>query len=285
MATESRAVEGQALAHRLLEALDAERPPDWDAFHRTYRRWLTYVAGGCLARHSELGAEFENPDELVNAFLAEKVFPPRQARLMLGGPARGECPLRPRLAISLRNYCVDVLRSRPSVRIREATDILDMAEARKELPLPDYEDVVDAIGRQLRAIRTCLPLQQGAPYRLTLLLRHRLDWAGAFDGIRLQQISEEDSVALTLDILEKLTAWENDELHTRLGESLVSLGKTWELLRPQLLAAADRRLTSAEVAGALRVPRDLWDQWVSRGRRRLLQYLGTGYAEVFALWA
>lgn len=285
MATESRAGEGQVLAHRLLEALDAGRPPDWDAFHSAYRRWLTHVAGGCLTRHIGLGTEFESPDEVVNAFLAEKVFPPRQARLMLGGPARGECPLRPRLAASLRNYCVDVLRSRPPVKIREASDTLVMAEARKEMPLLDYEDVAGAIVRQLGAIRTCFPLQQGAPYRLALLLRHRLDWAGVFDGVQLRQTSGRDSVELTLAVLESLTAWDTEELQTRLGESLVTLGETWELLRPRLLAAADRQLSSSDVASTLRVPRDLWDQWVSRGRRRLRQHLGAGYVEVFTLWA
>src|SRR5262245_61356967 len=129
MATESGAGEGQALAHRLLEALDGGRPPDWDAFHRAYRHWLTHVAAGCLSRYSGLGSEFESPAELVNAFLAEKVFPSRQARLMLGAPARGECPLRPRLATSLLNFCVDVLRSRPPAGVREAADTLDSAEA------------------------------------------------------------------------------------------------------------------------------------------------------------
>src|SRR5262249_31760851 len=145
MATQSGEGEGQALAHRLLEALDAGRPPDWDAFHSAYRRWLTDVATGCLVRNSGLGSEFDSPEELVNAFLAEKVLPPRQARLMLGSPARGECPLRPRLAVSLRIFCVDVLRSRPQVGLREAADTLDLAEAREEMPLPDYEDVAGLI--------------------------------------------------------------------------------------------------------------------------------------------
>jgi hypothetical protein len=203
---------------------------------------------------------------------------------MLGAPARGECPLRPRLAASVRNFCVDVLRSRPPVGVRAAAETLDKAEAPQDMPLPEYEEVAGAIARQLGAIRAGLPLVQGAPYRLALLLRHRLDWAGVFDGIRLQQASGGGSVELTLAGLEGLTAWDNDEVHTRFGESLVTLGKTWELLSPRLLAA-DRQLSSSDVAGALRVPRDLWNQWVSRGRRHLRQHLGTGYAEVFALWA
>jgi hypothetical protein len=284
MATESGAGEGQALAHRLLAALDANQSPDWDAFHSAYRRWLTYVAAGCLARNSRLGSEFESPEELVDAFLAEKVFPPRQARLMLATPARGECPLRPRLAVSLRNFCTDVLRAHPSVGVRQAADELAKVEAPDEMPLPDYEDVACVIGRQLGEIRACLPLQQGAPYRVALLLRHRLDWAGAFDGVQLPRSETGASIELTLGMLEGLTVWEKNELHTRLGESLLTLSKTWALLRPRLLATTDRRLSSDDVAGTLRVTRDLWDQWISRGRRRLRQHLGSGYDEAFSLW-
>jgi hypothetical protein len=285
MATESGAVEGQALAHRLLEAVDAGLPPAWDAFHGAYRRWLAHVAAGCLTRDSRLGSEFESPDELVDAFLAEKVFPPRQAQLMLGAPARGECPLRPRLAASLRNFCVDVIRSTTPAGRRVATETLDIAEAPQEMPLPEYEEVASVVAGQLGAIRVGLPLLEGAPYRLALLLRQRLDWVGLFDGIRLRQARGGESVELTLAILEGLTVWNTDELQTRFGESLLTLGKTWELLRPRLLAATDRHLTSSNVASTLRVPRDLWDQWVSRGRRHLRHHLGTAYAEVFALWS
>lgn len=284
MATESGAGEGQALARRLVEALDAGQSPDWDAFHSTYRSWLTYVAAGCLARRSGLRSEFENPEELVNAFFAEKILPPRQARLMLATPARGECPLRPRLAVSLRNFCVDALRARPRFEVQQAEGKLEVAEARKEIPLPDYEELAGAIGRQLGDIRACLPLQPGAPYRVALLLRHRLDWATVFDGVQLQEAQGGTSVDLTIDTLERLTDWESGELQTRLGESSLSLGKSWDHLKPQLLAATDRRLSADDVAGTLRVPRDLWDQWISRGRRRLRQHLGPEYPEAFALW-
>jgi hypothetical protein len=285
MATESGLGEGQALAHRLLAALDAGRSLDWEEFHGAYRHWLTYLARLCLSRNSRLGTEFEGPEELVNAFLAEKVLPPRKARLMLGAPARGECPLRPRLAASLRNFCVDVLRSRPPDRVSEATEALEMVGSRKEMPLPDYEDVAGALVRQLGAIRECLPLQRGAPYRLALLLRHRLDWAGVFDGVDLTQADGGDTIELTLPVLERLTPWESDELQTHLGESIVTLGKSWELLTPRLLATSDRRLSSGDVSTALRVPRDLWDQWVSRGRRRLHQHLARDFADTFAIWA
>ncbi|MHB1557726.1 MAG: hypothetical protein ACYC61_09620 [Isosphaeraceae bacterium] len=283
MATDS-GVEGQALANRLLEALDAGQIPDWDALHSAYRRWLMYVAAGCLDRNGGLRFRFENQEELLNAFFAEKLLPPRQAQLILGATARGECPLRPRLAVSLRNFCIDSLRGRPPVRARAATDGLEMAEAPKDIVLPNYEDVADVTGRQLVAMRSCLPLEQRAPYRLAVLLRHRLDWSRVFDGA--QQLQEEggDPVELTIETLERLTVWEDQELRTRLGESLVSLGQSWELLRPRLLDAPDRRLSAADVAGTLRVPRDLWDQWVSRGRRRLRQQLGTQYPETFALW-
>jgi hypothetical protein len=268
-----------------LEALDEGQAPDWEAFHDVYRHWLLHVASGCLIRNGALRAEFESPDELVNAFLVEKVLPPSQARLMFGGPARGECPLRPRLAVSLRNFCVDVFRSRPSDGLREVADILDQAEARKDMPLPEYEDVAHLIGRQLDAIRACLPLQPGAPYRPALLLRQRLDWAAVFDGVRLAQNSGTGSIELSLPNLEELTTWQDAEADTRFGESPLTLGGAWDKLRPPLLAAIDRRLSSGDVARALSVPRDLWDQWVSRGRRRLRGSLGREYADAFALWA
>jgi len=284
MATESGSGEGQALAHRLLEAINGGQPPDWGAFHGTYRRWLTYVAARCLARNSQLKGEFENPEDLINAFLAEKVLPPRQAVLMLGTPARGECPLRPRLAVSLRNFCVDLLRSQQMGCPRLSSEELDEIEARKEMPLPDYEDVADALARQMSGIRACFPLKQRAPYRVALLLRHRLDWAAVFHSVELPQTEGGTKIELSLPILERLTTWEDGELQTRLGESLLSLSKSWELLRPRLLAVTDQRLSSDDVAGTLHVPRDSWDQWISRGRRRLRQHVGAGYDEEFALW-
>jgi hypothetical protein len=161
---------------------------------------------------------------------------------------------------------------------------LEMLETPEETPLPDYEDVARAIALQLDAIRACLSLQRGAPYRVALLLRHRLDWSGVFDGVQLRRADGGDKVELTLSILEQLTPWANDELQTQLGESSVSLGESWDLLKPRLLAAPGRRLSSDDVASIFCVPRDLWDQWVSRGRRRLRQHLGTAYAEAFALW-
>jgi hypothetical protein len=160
-----------------------------------------------------------------------------------------------------------------------------IAEAPQEIQLPDYEDVAAVVKRQLSAFRSYIPLLQGAPYRLALLLRHRLDWAQVFDGIRLQRTSGGVGLELTLTVLEELTPWDNDEVNTRVGESIGTLGKTWEMLRPRLLTVPDRRLSSSDVASALHVPRDLWDQWVSRGRRRLRQQLGGEYAQVFALWA
>jgi hypothetical protein len=66
---------------------------------------------------------------------------------------------------------------------------------------------------------------------------------------------------------------------------LVTLGKSWELIAPRLLITSDRHLSSADVASTLRVPRDLWDQWVCRGRRRLHQHLTKDFAEIFAIWA
>lgn len=106
-----------------------------------------------------------------------------------------------------------------------------------------------------------------------------------FDGVRLSQASGKDNMELSLPVLENQTTWQEAELQTRLGESPLVLGSAWAKLRPQLLASVERRLSSVEIARALSIPRDLWDQWVSRGRRRLREALGKEYVEAFALWA
>jgi len=283
MTTPSEGVEGQGLARRLLDSLDAGQLPDWDAFQRAYGAWLLHVAGRCRARYPMLGNHFDSSEELVNDFLVEKVYPPRQAHLMLAGPANGECPLWPRLAASLMNYCVDLVRS-PSVRRSETPRAVAPAAAPEPMDLPDYEDVAAVIGRQMEAIRASFPHVQGAPYRIALLLRLRLDWAGVFDGVTLQQPEGMGSIELSLPALESLTAWTTEETGVRLGESLLNLGSAWEALKPLLLAAANRRLSASDVSKTLHVPRDLWDQWSSRGRRRLKQDMGEEYTEVFALW-
>ena len=167
----------------------------------------------------------------------------------------------------------------------EGTDALATAKAHEDLPLPEYEDVEAVVRRQVGAIRSHLRVSERAPYRPALLLRHRLDWAGAFDGVTLRSSGREGDVELSLAVLEQLTVWQTDEVSTRLGESRLTLATAWEELKPRLLAAADRRLSSSDVAGVLRIPRDLWDQWVSRGRRLLRQELGSAYAEMFAFWA
>jgi hypothetical protein len=284
MTGQSGEVEGQALARRLLDSLNAKQRPDWEAFDEVYREWLLHVAAGFRSRYPALDRHFQGPEDVLQGFLAEKVYPPEQARKMLGGPANGECPLRPRLAASLRNYCVDVLRSPTAVRHTQPPDTLEWVEAPEPEPLPDVEDVVALIRRQVNAIRASLPVSDRVPYRLALLLRLRLDWAGVFNGMQLPQSGGVGRVELSLAGLERYIAWENAEAGARLGESSLTLASAWEELRSHLLAAVEQKLSSRDVAGVLRVPRDLWDQWISRGRRQVRQHLGSEYAEVFALW-
>ena len=44
------------------------------------------------------------------------------------------------------------------------------------------------------------PCNEGRPYRVALLLRHRLDWAGVFEGVQLRQADGGENVELTLAI-------------------------------------------------------------------------------------
>src|ERR1700722_12036356 len=161
MTPQSGDVQGQGIARRLLESLEANQPRDWSSFHAAYQGWLLHVAGGCRARHSALESHFTSPEELVNEFLAQKVYSKDSMRRMLDAPARGECPLRPRLVTSLNNFWLDVLRSPPSISHGDPSRALETAEAPESSELPDYEDVVALIARQMNAVRPSLPLTQG----------------------------------------------------------------------------------------------------------------------------
>ena len=161
MATEGGAGEGQALAHRLLEALDAGRAPDWDAFHSADSRWLTFVAAGCLARNSRLGSEFGSPEELVNAFLAKK----SSASCRSLDRREACCARRVPVASAPGRQFTELLRRcttiPPPGRCSGGGQHAGHRRVRQKMPLPDYEEVASTIDRQMGAIRSCLPLVQG----------------------------------------------------------------------------------------------------------------------------
>jgi DNA-directed RNA polymerase specialized sigma24 family protein len=280
-------VEGQAIARAVLDALDRDQAPDWEALDRAYHGQLLSQARACVRRRGLQGQLTE--EDLLHDFLVKRVYPPKRARQMFGPTARGDRPLCPRLLASLGNHCVDLARTlgrRPD-RGGQPEAAANQA-APEEAPLPPFEDLVDLLHRQNAAVRAACGLRRrphGAAYREALLVRLRLDWAGAFDGVELQSQETGRPVLLTLPLLEELTSWTDQERAVLLVEGGAALEQLWERLRELLLQTPGRVVSTERLAALVPVSADLWDQWVSRGRRRLRTSLGDEeYGQVFAMW-
>jgi hypothetical protein len=280
-------VEGQAIARAVLEALDRGQFPDWTALDRAYHDQMLKQA---RARVRCCGLQGHLTDEdVLHDFLVRRVYPPERARQMFTLSARGERPLGPRLLTSLANYCVDVAR-----RLGRRADCAEYPETVANRAAPDvasfplYEEVGELLRQQHNAVRTAYGPRRrphGAAYREALLVRLRLDWAGAFDGVELPSQEGGRPVELTLRLLEELTGWSEEERAMPLVENGVTLDHLWQQLRELLPQMPGLVVSTERLAGLIPVNADLWDQWVSRGRRRLRTSLGDEeYGRVFAVW-
>jgi DNA-directed RNA polymerase specialized sigma24 family protein len=286
MSDANEAVEGQSLANEILRALDEGRRVNWDPLERAYGQALRRAAGALLA--SSAPSTAWTADDVWHDFLVCRVLPRALARKMFAPSARGEAPLRPRLLTSLGNHFIDLVRSDRARRVQYGgDDILAAVPERVAQPLPTYEEVRDLVGRQQAAIRNACPLRRrpnGAAYRESLLVQLRLDWAGGFDGVRLCSQTAAEPVELSLALLERLTAWHDQEDATPLVEGGPPLGVVWERAKETLSRAPERRVSVGDLAALVPVSRDVWNQWTSRGRRMLRALLGKDYTRIFAVW-
>ncbi len=278
-------VDGQALARRILEALDGGQAPDWASLDRAYSEVLLRAAADRVRRLERL-SRF-SPEDVLHDFLLCRVYPPAQARGMFAASAKGDRPLRPRLLASLGNHCFDLARA-PEIRLVQGHEgRLAMVPAPAKDQLPAYEEVENLLRRQMAAIRNACPARRrpnGAAYLEAILLRLRLEWAGGFDGVELRSSSGQ-AVVLTLQRLEELTAWTDDERAMPLTEGGIPLEQLWQQARAILLSTPAREVHVEQLAPLVPVSRDLWSQWVSRARRMVRTRLGAEYAEVFPVWA
>jgi hypothetical protein len=286
MTGESEQAAGQVLAVAILTALDRAAEggakPDWTAFVTAYEVALGAAATGLHKRYHGLYA-FE-PTEIVQAFLAAKVFPPERAKVLLGPVARGEQPLKPRLLASLGTYCIDLHRGEARQPISGESAI-----ALPTVPLarPTVEEVEALVSRQFGAIRVAFDkAQTRAPYRGVLLLAQRFEWAWVLSGVELSRVGGSGEVTLGVERVVALTAWSTAEGNQLLGTdgSGVSLRLAWERVRP-LACQPGRTPTGDLIAAELDVPRERWDGWVSRGRHLLKTQLGERtFGELFPVW-
>ncbi len=191
-----------------------------------------------------LRQEHDSPEDLLDLYLAERVFPPERARSMLGPSARGERPLWPRLSAGFGNYCVDLARAaRSRSRERPGQVALESAQARASVEPVDGEDLRQALREMLEAIRTHVPPGKGgrAPHREALFLRLRLDWLGGFAGAMVRWFNGEKTAPFDSALLEELTAWNEREAAAVLGECGLTLAQAWQQLRPLLEATPGAR--------------------------------------------
>jgi hypothetical protein len=206
---------------------------------------------------------------------------------MFGPTARGERPLRSRLHTSIGNYCVDLVRGMRRERPHQDSSTALANAPAPEDRLPTYQQIQSTLGRQMAAVRQACPLRQrpdGAAYREALLLRLRLDWAGAFDGTILPSETGGEKW-LTLELLETVMVWTEEERAMPLVEIGPPLEQLWQQVRTLLLAAPRRELTWRQFVPLIPTIRVTWNQWISRGRRNLSDHLGEEYGSVFAIWS
>jgi DNA-directed RNA polymerase specialized sigma24 family protein len=287
MDEQSEVVEGQAIAQEILAALQRDGRADWGKFHEQYYHRLLRIAVRERESNSSLRQVYDSPEEILQDFLAERVYRESRARSMLGESAAGRRPLWPRLATSLVNFCVDRLR-RAKVRARERPDevALESAPAREPAQVPDLEDLPTMFENQMAAIRRHMsPCARGsAPLREALFLRLRLDWVGGYRGARVRRPSSEGEVDFDEGLVEEMTGWTEEEQAIVLGDGGRTLVEAWNLLVPRLRGPVEGPLPAAVVAETLRVSVDTWNVWVSRGRKHLRQELGEEFARLFPFW-
>jgi DNA-directed RNA polymerase specialized sigma24 family protein len=276
--------EGQTLAASLIEAVGSGslRASDWETFFGTYAGRLRRAAERHLRSMNRLSQEFANAAELVDDFVVAKVFDPVRGPALLGPSARGERPLEPRLLASLENYCIDLHRRRR----RRATVSTDAAEppAPTEAERTTREEIERRVGEQVGAIREVFAGSPArAPYREALLLQIRLDWARALVGLPLTSEAGGE-VEVGLSHVVAMTGWTDEESGRQMNTDGHTLAHLWGQLAPGVASDPRTPVTGDRVAAILRVPRDRWDAWVSRGRRALAGHLAGRYARLFPHW-
>ncbi len=121
-------------------------------------------------------------------------------------------------------------------------------------------------------------------YREALLLRHRLDWAGILHGIELRSERTGHPVTFDLPMLEDLTPWDDEDCVMPLVEGGILLEDLWAEVCLIFKDSPTWQVSVDSLAPLIPVSRDLWDQWIHRGRRRIQERLGADYSRVFAVW-
>jgi hypothetical protein len=269
------------LARRVLEA-DAKVALE-ELLGRYFPR-LQGRAAGQLNRNPSL-ARHGDADDLVQRFLYDKLLPAQKQRVMLRPVADGSRELWLRLCASFDNFIRSLLRGKglpmSKQRVGEGKEELNPEDRSVEV----WPDITEQLAAQLAAIRKLPQTGQSIiPYGVILLLSERLVLAKQVADSYAPEDGRTIGNQSVREVVEALAQWLPEEETISLPPSGVALKSAWEQIchntaeRPQLGGAL-------EVAAVLGCSKDVWLQWVTRGRVKLVEQLGeTEARRCFRYW-
>ncbi len=262
-------VEGQDIALAVLgEAWDS----GLQALRDRYESLLIRQAERLLRDKPTLRSSGQAED-LVQGFLADRVI--SRPREMLGPTARGERPLWPRLSLSFRHYCIQILRglrrqpkliSQDEIEAVQAADVGEVEEPGKVRATINrrIQERQDAIRQVFRA-----QAPGSVPLGHLLLLSERLYLAQLLK-MALEDADPRYSEVPIAEQLSRIAPWSEEEQSQALPPQSIPLGVIWRSLTSPTL-----RPDGNSIAQVLGTRRNTWDRWMYRARSRVKSSLGS----------
>lgn len=261
-------VEGQDIA---LAVLGEARDSGLQALRERYGALLIRQAERLLRDKPTLRSSGQAED-LVQDFLVDRVI--SRPREMLGPTSLGVKPLWPRLSLSFRHYCIQILRrlhrqpklmSQDEIEAVKAPDVGDVEE-----PGEVWASITRRIGERQDAIRRVFRAQAPAsvPLRHLLLLGERL-YLAQLMKTTLGEADPRYSGVPIAEHVSRVAPWSEEEQSWPLPPRGIPLGVIWRSLTSPTL-----RTDGNSIAQVLGTRRNTWDRWMYRARSRVKSSLG-----------
>lgn len=231
---------------------------------------------------------FGDAEDLIHGFLYQLLAPRQQGQttklvVLLQPIASGEKELAPRVKRSFVNYLYSLLRKR---RLAHSAMPLGSGagEINPESPPDHWQLITERVREQIVAIRGAKPaLGVDVPLHAVILLDERLRLARAI----AESFVPEDGTTIgnmtIAELAEAVTDW-SAEAEQPLPTRARTLAQVWQEICRQTQGQPQRAAPSL-IAGILGVSRAVWNTWVTRGRVRLVRYLGVNRVrELFPYW-
>lgn len=213
-------------------------------------------------------------EDLLQIFFHKRILTKKKRKRVFGPVAKGKRFLQSRLAVTARNFVLDLLRKlKPCREIPFSTLEGDgdasfdpAAETERE---SDTSEARSAFWKEsMAALASCAALTRGrAPLLEAFLLAMRV--------LLLKSIlrhNPETAAAEVADMVARAVPWDKQMGKRAIGETTASLDEVWQSLCAE--AAQGNNLTGDLVAFSLAIPRSRWDKWIERGRLALVECFG-----------